>query len=280
MTVKVSYATDQGDPYDGMTDAERYAVMVQGIVELERIVERQNRVKAFDPSEHPRDSEGRFAETTSNRVPSLAEAINVRTGGGGVYGPAEHKVIVEAIQKADHDAPVLYRGFAMNESNGWSAEEREAFTSQLRPGAMIETKLGSYTEDPQQVGQFAGVDSYLRPTGGVGSTMPPIEGGADASIMADIARSEGFFITPTGTVIQPTDERVVMAVQPGAQALDMQPYAASDFAAQAEWSTLGTFRVETVQHDGPVWKIQVSQMNSDEPTNARGGERQNGLPDA
>lgn len=239
---------------------------------------RQHGQKDFNPDQE-RDDHGRWTSGGSSGV-SLADAINTRTGGGGVYGPAEHKVIVDAIQHASHDAPVLYRGFAMNESNGWSTAERDAFTSQLQPGATIEMKLGSFTEDPQQVGQFAGVDSYLRPTGGVGSTMPPIEGGADASIMADIARSEGFFITPTGTVIQPTDERVVIAVQPGAQALNMQPHAAVDFQDQAEWDTLGSFKVDAVQHDGPVWKVQVTQLDTNEPSGVRGGERQNGLPDA
>jgi hypothetical protein len=179
----------------------------------------------------------------------LAQAIYARTG-GTVYDQADHDLIVDAIQASEHDAPVLYRGFAMNEANGWSDAQREAFTSQLRPDAVIEMRLGSYTKDPAVVQLFAGVDAYLRP----------------------VDEHDDRALTPTGTFIQQEDERVIIAVQAGAQALNMEPNAAGEYADQHEWATTGSFLVESVEHADHVWKVQVSQMDSTEPTVGEGGD--------
>jgi len=56
-----------------------------------------------------------------------------------------------------------------------------------------------------------------------------------------------------------------LTVTPGAQALNAQPVAAYDYEYQREWITTGTFSVDSVQHDGVVWNVHLTQKDTEEP---------------
>jgi hypothetical protein len=171
----------------------------------------------------------------------LAEAIDHRTG-GDAYTDRDHARIVEAVQAAPANAPELYRGFAMTPFMSWSPESVAAFTANLQPGATMNMKLGSWTQDPQVADDFAGTEG--------GGATPAGDG----------------FETPTADIIDADTPRVVMTMEPGAQALNIAPNATEQYADQQEWNTLGTVRVESVEHEGPIWRVGVSQVNTTEPS--------------
>lgn len=215
------------------------------------------RVK-YDPDQ-PRDDHGRFGSGGGSDTPKqeaaalnagkplptnspLAMAIYARTGNGD-YGPAEHALIVSAVQAAPANAPELYRGFPLSADAGWTPETSEAFTDKLVVGAELELKLGSWTSDPTVSREFAALDDYGNPVGG----------------------ADGRAYTPTGNFVTPDQDRVVFTLSPGAQALNLEPNAAPDFKYQNEAATLGTFKVDDVGIENGVWSVHVTQIDSKEP---------------
>ena len=214
----------------------------------------KSRYRVKYSEDQPRDSDGRFASggglaseaaalnSGKEITGPLADAVAARTGVGG-YTYDMHQLIVQAIEAAPANAPELYRGFAMNSDNGWTFEDVKAFTDGLTPGAEIGMRLGSYSESHDIIENFAGVDENNQAVGG-----------ADPRAY-----------TPTGTFIQSDDPRVVLTVTPGAQALNAQPVAAYDYEYQREWITTGTFSVDSVQHDGVVWNVHLTQKDTEEP---------------
>lgn len=213
------------------------------------------RVKYSEDQE--RDDHGRFGSGSSGEIAGqaatlnsgkeidpeskLGRAITARTGGGD-YSNADHRVIVDAIQAAPPNAPELYRGFLMNEANGWSPEQTAAFTSALQVNGVVDMRLGSWSD-----------------------TMDVAEDFAATRDGAPVSEADERAYTSTGTFAQYEDERVIVTAAPGSQSLNVGPNSAADFEWQSEWNTLGMFRIDSVEHTGQVWSIHVTQMDSEEP---------------